>query len=369
MRHFITSCTCVLFAVALVACGSSPLDAGITGSCSAKIRSERWVDVDGARLYLLLRGNRCRTPILLLLHGGPGAAERPLFRLYDHALEKKFLVAYLDQRGAGRSWDREADPKELTIARHVKDLEQVVAHLRRSHPDRPLILIGHSWGSALGLIFAAEYPEDIRAVIAVNPLVNMRASQKAQIDFVRAHARRRDDDSSLAELEKIGPPPFTGPEMLAMQKLVGRFGGEFHNRPSFLKATLLGMLKGYETLPGLRRLIEANESSVAAMADELAGLKLDAQTTPLKVPLLLMVGRYDHILPPEEAIAFGRSQRSTTVETIWFEGSAHNIPFEQPEAFVAAVTRYAEAAGLDPVEPDMSARPEVRSKLFADPRK
>jgi hypothetical protein len=42
-----------------------------------------YVAVDGARLFVALRGDDRRAPVLLWLHGGPGGAERPLFRYFD----------------------------------------------------------------------------------------------------------------------------------------------------------------------------------------------------------------------------------------------------------------------------------------------
>jgi pimeloyl-ACP methyl ester carboxylesterase len=59
--------------------------------------------------------------VLLWLHGGPGGAERPLSRYYNHELEEHFVVAYWDQRGAGRSFDADADPQDLTVACHLAD--------------------------------------------------------------------------------------------------------------------------------------------------------------------------------------------------------------------------------------------------------
>ena len=53
-----------------------------------------YLDVAGARLYLLIRGADRGAPVLLWLHGGPGGAERPLFRYYNHELEDHFVVAY-----------------------------------------------------------------------------------------------------------------------------------------------------------------------------------------------------------------------------------------------------------------------------------
>ena len=73
-----------------------------SGAQPASIDESEYLPVDGARLYLLVRGRDETAPVLLWLHGGPGAAERPLFRYFNGELEKSFVVAYWDQRGAGR---------------------------------------------------------------------------------------------------------------------------------------------------------------------------------------------------------------------------------------------------------------------------
>src|SRR5215470_5870779 len=113
-------------------------------------RSE-YLSINGARLYLQTRGANPTAPILLWLHGGPGGAERPLFRYFNGKLENHFLVAYWDQRGAGRSFDAKSNPQDLTVAQHINDLDEVVDHLRRTLGQDKIVLIGHSWGAALGL--------------------------------------------------------------------------------------------------------------------------------------------------------------------------------------------------------------------------
>jgi pimeloyl-ACP methyl ester carboxylesterase len=67
-------------------------------------------------MYLLTRGADRSAPVLFWLHGGPGGAERPVFRYFNSELENHFVVVYWDQRGAGRSFDLKADPHRLTIA-------------------------------------------------------------------------------------------------------------------------------------------------------------------------------------------------------------------------------------------------------------
>ena len=144
---------------------------------SARIDSSEYLEVAGAKLFLMTRGANRHAPVLLWLHGGPGGAERPLFRYFDADLERDFVVAYWDQRGTGRSFDANADPRQLTVARHLDDLDAVVDRLRDQLDQERIVLIGHSWGAALGLLYAQKHPDKIAAYIAVSPLVATLAQQ------------------------------------------------------------------------------------------------------------------------------------------------------------------------------------------------
>src|SRR5690606_3579481 len=146
-----------------------------------------------ARLYMVIRGEQATAPLLIWLHGGPGGAERPLFRLYNAPLEQRFLVVYLDQRGTGRSYDPDADPARLTIARHLEDLDAVVEHLLGEFEQHRVILVGHSWGSALGLLYAKAHPGKVAAFVGVGQVTSELERQRAQYTFAQAEARERGD--------------------------------------------------------------------------------------------------------------------------------------------------------------------------------
>src|SRR5262249_12872547 len=78
----------------------------------------------------------------------------------------------------------------------------------------------HSWGAALGLLYAQAHPDKVSAFIGVNPVVSTREGQQAEYDFVLAEASRRKDNGVLAHLRKIGPPPYKRVgQVLAMEKL------------------------------------------------------------------------------------------------------------------------------------------------------
>jgi pimeloyl-ACP methyl ester carboxylesterase len=162
-----------------------------------------------------------------------GRAGRPLFRYFNSEIENLFVVAYWDQRGAGRSFDLQADPHRLTIAQHLVDLDRVVDHLRQELGQAKIALIGHSWGSALGLLYARAHPDKVSAFIGVAQVVSTLEGQQAQFNFVLSEPTRLKDDDALARLWTIGPPPHrSAAQVLAMESLADRYGGVFHQRPN-----------------------------------------------------------------------------------------------------------------------------------------
>jgi pimeloyl-ACP methyl ester carboxylesterase len=314
----------LVVATALLACGAG----------AEPVRSSEPIEVDGASLYLEVRGADRTAPVWLWLHGGPGGAERPLFRWFNGDLEQHFVVAYWDQRGAGRSYDPSADPRQLTIARHLADLDAVVDHLRRSFGRERVLLAGHSWGGALGMLYAHAHPEKVEAFFGIAPMVATRAQQQAEYDFVACEATRRNDDDALAKLHELGPPPYhSAAEALAIGRLTDRYGGVFHQPPNRPVALLGALFGGLVTPWEVPRLIEANEASLDAMADELLALDLPQSVPGVGVPVFFLLGRHDRHVEAKLAASYFERLRAPSKKLIWFEGSAHNVPFEEPERF------------------------------------
>lgn len=84
-------------------------------------------------------------PVVLVLHGGPGAHHDYLLPHFLDLADSRDLVFY-DQRGGGRS--RVDDPAPITWRTHVADLTAVVAEL----DVRPVAVIGYSWGALLAVL-------------------------------------------------------------------------------------------------------------------------------------------------------------------------------------------------------------------------
>lgn len=330
-------------------CGNAAVDCSIAATtCAATPADARTVAVDetrslsvaGAALYLDVRGDDARAPLLVWLHGGPGAAERPLFRYFDAALERRFVVAYWDQRGTGRSYDAAADPHALTVARHLADLDAVVDHLRARFGRERVLLLGHSWGGALGLLYAAAEPAKVAAVGAVAPTIAPRDAQRAEWELVAAEAERRGDAAARAELAELGPLPYADVErMLALERLADGYGAVYHRPPARTWVVLGGIVRGLVTPWELPRFFRANEVSLAAMQPELLALDLRQKVPELAVPVVFFLGRHDGHVDARIAADYLAALGAPAKRLVWFEDSAHNPPFEEPAPFVAAVER------------------------------
>ena len=132
----------------------------IIGSLAEK----EFIEIGGIQQGFFIRSENPENPVILFLHGGPGSPELPMLIPYEvsERLEKYFTVCYWEQRGAGISFCNAIDPTTMTITQMVEDTRQMTEYLQRRFNQDKIYLIGHSWGSYLGVKTIEKYPELFR---------------------------------------------------------------------------------------------------------------------------------------------------------------------------------------------------------------
>jgi pimeloyl-ACP methyl ester carboxylesterase len=115
------------------------------------------LDVPGATLHYQLEGDG---PLLLISQSGEGDADRTV-DLVGH-LKDEYTVLTYDRRGLSRS--RLNQP--ATIADHADDVHRLLAHLT----DEPVLMLGCSLGAVIGLHVAADHPDQLRTLVAHEPI-------------------------------------------------------------------------------------------------------------------------------------------------------------------------------------------------------
>jgi proline iminopeptidase len=291
--------------------------------------------IGGVEQSLWLRGASASNPPLVLLHGGPGASESALFRHFDAELEEHFLVVYWEQRGAGRSFHSGIAPESMTIGRMVGDLDEVVDLVRRRFGQDEVVLLGHSWGTVLGTIYAAEHPEKVSAYVAVAPVVNTHRQRRLAYDFTLEEARRRGHARAISKLEAIGPPPYASvDEALAVERWTGRFGGIFHGDLSTGRLIWSALRTDEANLVDLVEFGRGNRFSLIHLEDEISELDLGSRHLSFEVPVFFLLGRHDRHVSATLAAEYFEKIAAPCKRLVWFEESAHNPPFEEPGRFV-----------------------------------
>lgn len=303
--------------------------------------------IGGVEQRLWFRGVDVGKPALVLLHGGPGASEAALFRHFNSDLERTFLVVYWEQRGTGRSYRDSIPIASMTIDQFVRDLDDVVDLVRKRFHKRRVVLLGHSWGSAIGLLYTGRHPNKVAAYVGVGQVADMREGERLSYDFAVREAARRGRRDAAAELREIGPPPHTVDEMLTSRKWVERFGGAFHADLSTGKLIWAALQTDEANLIDLIKFGQGNRFSLKHLWDEFSELDLDDTLTAFETPIVFMLGRHDWEVPSMLAARYFERIQAPEKSLVWFEGSAHNPPFEEPQHFnralVDSVSRFVDA--------------------------
>lgn len=122
------------------------------------------ISVNGTRLHSEAFGNPA-DPMVVFLHGGPGADYRnglPVKDLVSH----RYYVVFYDQRGSGLSQRHPKDSYSIQVM--LDDLTAVITHYRTS-PTQKVFLFGHSWGAMLATAYINKYPAAINGVVLAEP--------------------------------------------------------------------------------------------------------------------------------------------------------------------------------------------------------
>ncbi|WP_442872413.1 alpha/beta fold hydrolase [Corallococcus sp. NCRR] len=96
-----------------------------------------------------------------MIHGGPTSPELPTSWAFQGGWEDYFTVEQWDQRGSGKTYNAN-DPARIapTLSREriTEDAVEVVQYLRRRYGKEKVFVLGHSWGSLVGLGLPTAIP-------------------------------------------------------------------------------------------------------------------------------------------------------------------------------------------------------------------
>jgi proline iminopeptidase len=284
----------------------------------------RLIDVNGTRLWVETEGTG---EPLLLLAGGP-ANSHLTFHPYFSALADRFQVIYLDYRGRGKS-ERPARWTDITFEQDVADIEGV----REALGLERLSIYGFSYGGMVAQAYALRHPARVARLVLANTVHSPEMWQRNHENINREIANQfpeiwdrilalradghRSNDAEVQELYRVHVPlvRFYDPSNAA--RLLAEPGSR---NPELYRAFAGDDIEFF--LGG----------EVARLPDFRPRLK------ELRMPLLILAGRYDRALYPACQLEFKRY--APQAEFVWMERSGSFAHIEEPEALFAVLRRF-----------------------------
>ena len=315
------------------------------------------IKIGGVDQWVHIRGRNRNNPILLFLHGGPGFSMIGLMDAIQRPWEDYFTVVQWDQRQTGKSYysaDDENNP--LTIDQFIEDTEEVILYLRQYFNQEKLFLLGHSWGSAIGMHMAKNHPDWLHAYIGLGQVVNWIDGEGILYNRLLGHAKEQNESELVIMLEAIIPS--LGAEFPVREKsfsencdsvreALSRLAGEaLMHHFSFDDA--LKMLSFDQLISPHRTLTDVTNSLVGDKAaifrppnrftQEFMDIDLPTEIgSSFELPIFFFTGDHDWQTPKVLSDQWFEQIKAPHKELISFNESSHVVINEEPGKFLMAL--------------------------------
>ena len=159
------------------------------------------LDIDGARIGLILLSDKKDAPVLLVCGGGPGIPQYLMESLYPSVLPKYFTVCYFDYRGTGLSYDKNTNPADMTTERFIEDTLLVTDYLKERFDQEKIYIMGHSFGTFIALNTVDQHPENYIAYLSMSQICDQHRSELEAFDYMRLRYEEAGNSSMVARFD------------------------------------------------------------------------------------------------------------------------------------------------------------------------
>ncbi len=313
------------------------------------IAESKYLDINGTKQFVMIRGENIKNPVLLHLHGGPGVSEIGGLSKYNKDLEKNFTVVYWDQRNAGKSYIENFPAAEIKVKKYIEDVDALAKYIKNRLKVEKLLLVGHSWGSRLGMLTVQKHPAHFSAFISTGQEVAAADGELQSYRYTLAKAKELKNQEFVQQLEAIGEPQggdyrtmYSSPEGFSLQKFVLL---EL-NKQIYDGFTIEDLYANFQESEEYTQQEKENYLKSAEFTnqhimndDDFNNFDLRRQVPEVTVPVFFIVGKFDYINPAPLAKQYYDVLKAPKKEYILFENSGHDPAWEESQRYHAEISR------------------------------
>lgn len=297
-----------------------------------------FVPIGGINQWITIRGQNRDNPVVLFLHGGPGTPTNLLDFSMAPAWTPNFTLVQWDQRGAGKTFGSGGtSATDMTVDRMTLDGVELTQFLRGHLHKEKIILVGHSWGTILGIHMAKARPDLFNAYVGAGQETSVQENEAAIYARVLDKARTLGDTKAIAELEAAGPPPYHVMKALTTQRIWAQAyehadAYEAAGQASSLYAPGYSLLDLLHAVQSIRFTLDTFLGPT--MAGPLMNVNLVSLGSDFAIPIFVFEGPDDYITSPDLAKAYVDTLNAPQKEFVMLPAGGHFAVFTHPDEFL-----------------------------------
>jgi pimeloyl-ACP methyl ester carboxylesterase len=229
----------------------------------------------------------------------------------------------------------------MTIGQLVSDAIEVTNYLRAEFGKDKIALVGHSWGTIIGMLAIARSPELYFAYAGSGQAVCPRRGER--IGYEYALSRAAGNGKALKELRSMDSPlPYLSidagetwyDKLLLQRKWLVALGGETYGGKDNSLFFNAGTLSSPEyALADYIAFGMGSSFSLKALWPQVMEQDFLSSLTSVEVPVFFLQGRHDYNTPFSLVEEYYGALRAPEKELIIFENSGHHPMYEEAERY------------------------------------
>jgi proline iminopeptidase len=217
--------------------------------------------------------------------------------------------------------------------------------LKKRYGKDRIVIVGHSWGSMLGLGLVQARPQDISAYVGTGQVIDITQNETLGYEATLAEAKRSKNAVAIEELSGLKPYPEANgatpdAKIDLLRKWENAFGFGISRR---YRAKINGVMPMVAlaspeySLRDVSYFLIDTGPTPAQLDKDVDAFKASKWSSNYQVPMFLFLGRYDWRTPSKMAAPWLETITAPTKKIVWFENSAHSPMVDEPDKFAKAL--------------------------------
>ena len=186
--------------------GAEPITDADGKTIDGSISVVEKIVLGGQEQYLFIRGANTAKPVMPLCMEGRVARTSPFMKNYNRDIEKDFIMVYWHNLERGSPIRKTFPLESMTLAHFISDTKELSKYLAKRFNQEKIYIMGHSWGSLLGILTAYQYPEQFHAYFGIGQVAHQYKAEKISFKWVREQALQQNDKDAIKKLSAMTFP-------------------------------------------------------------------------------------------------------------------------------------------------------------------